>query len=94
MHGPIALVQAVEDGVDQVGQEDQGRQHGGQVLLAMAIVVFEVVALGLERIVVFVLDFPAAAACGGDRDHGVGSDRVRGGPAVVVDHAARGVGGG
>ena len=75
-HRPIALVQAVEDGVYQVGEEDQGRQYGGQVLFAMAIIVFEVVALGLEGIVVFVLDFPAAAAGSDQRDHILGGDRV------------------
>lgn len=77
----------------QVGQDDQGRQHGGQVLLAMAVVMLKVVALGLEGIVVFVLDFPSAAARRNDRDHAVGSDPVRGGPAVAVEHPARGVSG-
>nr|MBS0020426.1 hypothetical protein [Gammaproteobacteria bacterium] len=36
----------------EVGQEDESRQQGGQMLFAMAVVVFELIALGLERVVV------------------------------------------
>ena len=43
---------------------------------AMAIIVFEVITLGLEGIIVFVLNFPAAAAGGDQRDHSLGGDSV------------------
>lgn len=50
---PIALVQAVENGVYQIGQEDQGSQYGGQMRLAMAVVVLEVVALSLKETLIY-----------------------------------------
>ncbi len=50
---PIALVQAVENGVYQIGQEDQGCQYGGQMRLAMAVVVLEVVALSLKETLIY-----------------------------------------
>jgi len=59
----------------------------------VAIVVLEAVAFGLERIVVLVLDLPAAAPGGHKRDDRVGVDRLRAGPGVAVEHVARGIGG-
>ena len=44
-------------------------QQGGEVLFAVAEVVFEVIALGLEGVVVFVLDLPASPARGDDALH-------------------------
>jgi hypothetical protein len=45
-------------GMDQVRQEDKGRQQGRQILFPMAVVVFEAIALGFEPVVVFVLSRP------------------------------------
>ena len=69
-HGPIAPVHAVEDGVYQVDQEDQGRPSGGEALVARAVVMLQVVALGLERILVFVLDFTLALVVAPLRESG------------------------
>ena len=46
------------------GQHVHSRQKAGQMLLAVAEIMFQVVALGFECVVVFVLDFSAAAARG------------------------------
>jgi len=45
--------------MQQESQQDHGREQIGQVLFAVAKVVIEMIPLGLEGIVVFVLDFPA-----------------------------------
>ena len=50
----------------QENQEDHRREQVGQKLFAMAEIMLEVIALGLERIVVLVLNFPSCAACGGE----------------------------
>ncbi len=51
-HG-ILLVKPLQSGVEQQGQDVKGGEEGGQMLLTMAEVVLQVVALGLEGVVVF-----------------------------------------
>ncbi len=69
-------------GVYSVGEEDQGRQYGGQMLLTLDVVLLKVVALGLRGIIIFVLNFPATAAGPDEYDHALGGDPVRGAQAL------------
>src|SRR4051794_4133301 len=50
------LFEAVADGMKCEGEQVHGGEHHGEVLLAVAEVVLEVVAVGLEDIEAFVLD--------------------------------------
>ncbi len=52
--------------MQQVGQDDEGSEQRGEMLVAVAVVVFEVVAFCLKDVVVFVFDFPSGAAGGDD----------------------------
>ncbi len=49
-HRLVAGVSQIEHGMGEEGQQDQAGQQGGEMLLAVAVVVLEVVALGLERL--------------------------------------------
>ena len=62
---PVAPVAVGQEGVDEVREHVHGGQQRGKVLFPMAEVVLQVVALGLECVVVLVLDLPSAP-CGGD----------------------------
>jgi len=57
---PIGSVVEVQEGVHQEGEDVQRGEHGAEVFLPVPEVVFERVAFGFERVVVFVLDFPPA----------------------------------
>ena len=46
------------------GKKVQGDEDGGQVLLTMAKVMFDVVSLGLEDVEGFILDFPPGTTAG------------------------------
>ncbi len=50
------------DLIDQEGEHRQASKDGGQMLLPVTVVVFEFIALVLERIEGFVFDFPASAS--------------------------------
>src|SRR5580658_5234486 len=82
--GAPQLVGDVADGVDREGQQVQRYQDGGEVLLAVAEVVLDVVSLGLEDVEGFVLDFPAGATAGGEFGDIVGADRQVGDETVAV----------
>ncbi len=58
------------------------------MLFAVAEVVFEMVALGLEHIVVLVFGLPVAATSSGNLQRLRVSDRVVGDPTVEVEHLA------
>src|SRR5271169_3763143 len=59
------------DGVEGEGQQVEGGEDGGKVLLAVAEIVFEVIALVFQGIEAFVLDLPACPAAGRKCDNGV-----------------------
>ena len=88
-----AFIEPVKQGVQQVGQHDHAGQCGAQVLLSVAEVVLEAVALGFEGVVVLVLDLPARAPGGDDLAHVVGAHGQRAGKAVAVQRLARLIGG-
>src|SRR5713226_2007313 len=72
-------------------QEVEDDEHGGEVILAVAEIVFEIVALGLERVESLVLDLPAGSAAGGEFDDVGAIDRQIGDEAVAVGDLAGGV---
>jgi len=53
---------------------------------SMAEVVFEMIALGFEGIVVFILDFPARTTCLHDGRDGFGGERSLGHEGIVVQY--------
>jgi len=60
-HAAVGLVAQVENGVKQEGQQVEHDQYHRQVLVAVAEVVLQVVAVVLEHIVVLIFDLPARA---------------------------------
>ena len=54
----------VGNGVEREGEQVEDGEHGGEIGFAVAEIVFEVVAFGLEGVEGFVLDLPAGAAAG------------------------------
>lgn len=72
---PISRECQRKDGAAQKGVEHETEEHGREILVTVPIVVLETVALGLEKVVVLVLDFPTATTPAGDVGHGLGSDR-------------------
>jgi hypothetical protein len=87
-----ALVGETEHGVEPEGQEVPRGQQGGEVLLAVTEVVLEMVALGLEGVVVLVLDLPAGAGRGHPGGDVLLGDGPVGDEGVGVEVLALGVG--
>ena len=85
---PVVFVGKGQEGVIEEGQDVHRRQQRGEMLLAVAEVVFEVIALGLERVVVLVFDLPPGAARGDDRGHVLLGDFEVGHPTVAVNDFA------
>ena len=69
--------------MEEKGQDIHGSQQRGTMLLAMAEVVFQMISLGLESIVVFVLDFPSCSSNLGKVNNICSRDRVIGYEAVL-----------
>ena len=61
-HQVIRVVRPPQHRREQQGSEMQRESPGGQVLLAMAVVRFELIACGVEDIVVLVRDVPAGSS--------------------------------
>lgn len=59
----------------------------------MAVVVFEVIALGFQGVVVFIFDFPPAASGSNDLRYWAVIERQGRGKAVVIQHVAFFIGG-
>ena len=56
------IFEAVADGVDREGQEVHGCEQHGQVLFAVAEIVFEMIAVVFQDVEGLVLDFPPQTA--------------------------------
>jgi len=67
--------------MEQKGEKVEAEQKRGEVLLAMAKIVFQMVPFGLEHVVLFVFDLPAPTSCVGH-----GCDVVRA-QAMIGDKA-------
>src|SRR5260370_37761978 len=70
--------------MDGEGEQVEGHQDGGEVFLAVAEAVFEVVAVVLEHVEGFVLDLPSCPATGSEFDDIVWADGQIGDEAVAV----------
>ena len=79
--------------MDQKGQQDQGGEQISQGLLAVSKVVVEMIALGFERVVILVLDFPSRPPGTGQRRDVALGDAMGGGPGILKDDAVIGIGG-
>ncbi len=88
------LFEAVADGVYGKRQQVHGGEPHGEVLLAVAEVVLEVVAVGLEDVEALVLDLPACPGAGHDLAHGAAGDGQRGHEGAVIGRLAASVGDG
>ena len=89
----VFLVNQLLHGVQQEGQQVEGGQQGRQMLLAVAEIVRQMVALGFERVIVFVLDFPARSASFNDLGDIALIDRLPGDESIVVNRLADSIGG-
>ncbi len=65
------LFETVADRVNGKGQQVEGCEHHGEVLLAVTEIVFEVVAVGFEDVEAFVLDLLAGSGASHDLGDGV-----------------------
>lgn len=66
------------------GQKVHGSEQHGEVLLAVAEVVLEMIAVVFEDVEALVFDFPARPGAGGDLCDGVARDLERGDEGAVV----------
>lgn len=85
----ILLITPRQDGMEQKRQQIETEQKRRQVSLAVAKVMFDMIAFGLEHVVVFVFDFPPPAACSGKVGNVVSRDPMIGDKAVVIALFAR-----
>ena len=81
----VLTVGQVKNGVQQKGEQVEQYEDGGQVLLAMAIVVLQMIAVVLEHVVVLVFNLPASSARGNDGKQRLLREGVAGGEGVLVD---------
>lgn len=85
---PNALVGGIgqaETGMQEKGQQVECEQEAGEMLLAMAKVVLEMIALVLECVVVLVLRLPTRPTGAHNRRHILIAEPVVGDEAVVVE---------
>src|SRR5215510_7961649 len=59
----VLVIVPLQHRMEQKGQQVEAEQKRRQILLAMPKVVLQMIALGLEHIVVFVFDLPPATTC-------------------------------
>jgi hypothetical protein len=90
-HQVIRLVRPPQHRMEQQGEEIQRESHGGQVLLAMAVVMFAMIAFGCEDIVGLGLDVPAGSAGLHDGLHVGAIQGVRGRKRMVIQQGAVGL---
>src|SRR5208282_4252369 len=79
------------NGVEGEGQQVEGGEDGGQVLLAVSEIVFEVIALCFQDVEAFVFDLPARPSAGRQFDDGVAVGGQVSDEAVAIGHLAGGV---
>ena len=75
--------------MEQKSQQVEAEHTGRQVLLAMTKVVLQMVPLGLEHVVVFVFDLPAATTRLRNRHNVVIVQAMIGDTAIVIELFAR-----
>src|SRR5215831_17473244 len=85
------VVGDVANSVKGEGQKVQGHQYGGEMLVAVTEIMFDVIALGFQDVEGLVFDFPAGTAAGGQSGDVAGADLKIGDEAVAVGHFIVGV---
>src|SRR5215471_21651737 len=70
--------------MEQKGEKVEAEQKRGEVLLAMAKMVLQMVPFGLEHVVIFVFDLPAPTSCVGYGCNVVRAQAMIGDKAVVI----------
>jgi len=88
----IVLVGKGQESVEEKGQDIHGRKQRGKVLLAMTETMFQMIALGLEGVVVFVLDFPSCPSRGHQGGHILLGNFEVGDERMAIKHLALGIG--
>jgi len=78
-----------QDGMEQEGKQVEAQHQRREILLTMSKVVLDMVAFGLEHIVVFVCDLPPPTACLRSLRNVVSRDLVIRDKAIVVELFAR-----
>ena len=76
--------------MEEKSQQVEGQQEGCQMLGSMPEVMFEVIALGFEHVVVFVLHFPAGSSGLHDGLDGGADDLMRCDPGIPIGDFSRG----
>ena len=91
---PVVFIGQFQQGVQPKGQQVHRHQQGGEMLFAVAEVMFQMIAPVLEHVVILVFDLPAGPPGGHQSCHVVSADGPVGDIAVAVKHRPFGVGDG
>ncbi len=83
--------ETVADGVHGEGQQVHGGEQHGEVLLAVAEIMFEMIAVVFEDVEALVLDFPSRPGAGGDLGDVLARDLERGDEGAVIGRFPLGV---
>lgn len=87
--GPLLFIDQIQNGVVQKDQQVQRKQERGEMLIAMSEVVFNMIALGLENIIILVFDLPACAPIAHNGFDGRIADSKIGIEGILVETLAR-----
>ena len=85
----VLIIAPLQDGVEQEGQQIETEQKRREGLLSVTKVVLQMVALGLEHVVVFVFDLPSPAPRLRHGHHVVSRQTMIGDTAIVLEVLAR-----
>ena len=85
----VLLITPLQHRMERKGEQVQAEHRGREILLAVAEVMFEMVALGLEDVVVFVFNLPPSTAGLGHFGHVCHTETVIGDKGVVVELCGR-----
>lgn len=82
--GAVSIIQPFKRGMGEEGQQAEGGQKIGQMLLAVGKVMVEMIAVVLEDIIVFIFDFPTGTTSGDGLHDIVFVNGVRCGPRITA----------
>ena len=85
----IVMIAPFQDRMEQKGEEIETEHDRGEILLAVAKIMLQMVPFGLKHIVIFVFDLPAPTPCVGDGRDVVRAQAMIGDKAVVIQLFAR-----
>ena len=84
----VVIIGDVQSSVNEKGEQIQGEQGVGEMLITVAKVMFQMVALIFEYIDIFILDLPAGTPYSAEFGDIVERNRMIGGPSIVIDGLA------